>query len=67
MTARAASDGYSIGRPHCRVEFTAPPEARCMRCGCPVADHIPLHYALRVLILHLLPARIARTLKARRR
>lgn len=67
MTACAASDGYSLGHAHSRVEFVAPPEARCLLCGCPQSDHVPLRYALRVLVLHLLPARILRTLRPRRR
>lgn len=67
MTSCAAADGYHLGRAHGRVQITTPPEARCLQCGCPAADHIPLRYALRVLFLHLLPARIARWLRPLRR
>lgn len=69
MTSCAAADGYSLGRAHGRLNInpTPAPEARCTQCGCPIGDHVPLRYALRVLALHLIPARIARWLRPIRR
>lgn len=43
------------------------PEARCIQCGCPAADHVALRYPLRAWLLHRLPARLARWLRPLRR
>jgi hypothetical protein len=42
-------------------------ESRCLICGCPQIDHVPIRYPLRVWLLHTLPARIARWLRPLRR
>lgn len=67
MTSCTAADGYHLGRAHGQITIAPAPEARCLQCGCPIADHIPLRYALRVLALHLMPARICRWLRPLRR
>lgn len=69
MTSCAAADSYHLGRAHGRLTINPmpAPEARCLQCGCPVRDHVPLRYALRVLFLHLIPERICRWLRPLRR
>lgn len=49
------------------VNPTYAPEARCIYCGCPCIDHVAIRYAIRAWLLHLLPARIAKTLRPLRR
>ncbi len=40
---------------------------RCMACGCPAYDHVPLRYPLRAWLLHMLPTAVLRMLRAPRR
>lgn len=37
------------------------PEARCIVCGCPVADHIPLRYVVKAWIWHRVAVLLGRS------
>jgi hypothetical protein len=50
-----------------KLDMHTAPESRCVVCGNPVCDHVPIRYAVRAWLMHLLPARIARMLRPVRR